>query len=555
MVLAAAVPAATILFLLAVVLVVSFRTSLVDAAPTLRHYRDLWEPFTARVIVNTLGFALCTALVAFLFGVPMAWLVERTDLPGKTVVYAAMAVGILVPGYFTAIGWTFLLHPRIGVLNRWAMDHLHLEQPPLNVLSVPGMGWIQGLGLAGLVFVLMAASFRSLDFSLEEAALMSGAGLPRTLARVTLPLTLPSLLAAGIFVLVIAISAFDVPLIIGLGNQIYVFSTYLYAKTNPVGGLPDYGLTAAFAAVMLVLAVALGTLYARVLTGARRYEVVTGKGYRPRPYPLGRWKLAAWAFVGAWLLLALGLPLCLMLWASFQPYVRVPSPEALSTLTLDNYASIDPDVLSRGAVNSVLLTLGAPTLAVLMSIAFSWVVLRSRSRLRFVFDYLAFLPQAVPSVIFGFAFLTATLFVFPFNVDALHLYRTTLALVVVMGLIQVAFATRVTNSAVIQISRELEEAGQVSGAGTAEVLRRIVLPLIRPALAFAWIWLAVLTFRELTIPTLLFSPANETLSEIVWQDWSRGLIPQASATTVLVVAILLPLVVAYWRVAGGRLRV
>jgi iron(III) transport system permease protein len=445
------------------------------------------------------------------------------------------------------MGWLFLLHPRIGLLNRWAELTLGRQTPVLDVATVPGMGIVQGLGLAGLVFVLTATNLRASDASLEEAAMVSGAGPLQTAVRIVLPLSLPALLAAALFSFVVALSVFDVPLVVGLSNRIYVFSTYIYTKTNPTAGLPDYGLSAAFACVMIGLSVGLSMIYSRVLIRARRYQVVSGRGYRPRVIRLGRWTVAGWGLVGIWLLLAEVLPALTLVWSSFQPFLVLPSEEALQTLSLRNYESMPFDFMERGLAHTAVVTIAVPTLAVLASLVMSWATLRSRSRLRLAFDFASFLPFAVPSVIFGYAAIVFSLFLLP---PQLSLYGSLPLLIAVMALVQVSFGTRMTTSALVQISTELEDAGYISGATARKVVRRIVLPLLRPTLAFAWVWLAMLAFRELTLPTMLFSPDNFTLSVVIWSRFSTGFIGQASAITVVTMALLLPLVALYWRFAS-----
>ncbi|HLY65660.1 MAG TPA: ABC transporter permease subunit, partial [Chloroflexota bacterium] len=180
-------------------------------------------------------------------------------------------MSLLVPGFFIAMGWLFLLHPRIGMVNQIAMNNLGLKSAPFNLLSIPGMGWVQGLGLASLVFVMTSASLRAMDSSLEEAAETSGASFLGRMRRITLPLAFPAILAAGLYVVPIAFSAFDVPLIIGLSNRILTFSTYLYTKTNPQQGLPEYGIPAAFSSLMMVMGIVMTWWYGRTLQQARKY--------------------------------------------------------------------------------------------------------------------------------------------------------------------------------------------------------------------------------------------------------------------------------------------
>jgi iron(III) transport system permease protein len=524
-------------------------------AYSLRNYAGLLvDPIVGRALLNTAGFTAVTIVVAVAFGLPLAWLVERTDLPGKAIVWTTLSLGILIPGFMTAMGWLFLLHPRIGVVNVVLMQGLGLAEAPLPITTVIGMGWVQGLGLAPLFFVMTAASFRAMDPLLEEAAQMSGAALWPTLRHVVLPLALPGILAATLYISTIGIGAFDVPAIIGLSNRIFTFSTYLFFKANPMEGLPDYGLPAAFGAVMIVVALLLSWLYSKVLRRTRQFEVVTGKAYRPRLVELKRWTVLAWLFVGGYLLLAQLAPLLLVVWAALLPYLQPISPAALPLLTLGNFQKVPWELVLRGGQNTVLAAVVVPTLVVGISVAFSWVILRSQLRGRLLFDVVAFLPHAIPGIIFAVGAVFLALFVLR---GIVPLYGSIALIVLVYTVGWISFGTRVVSSSLIQIHRELEEAAHVAGAGPLTALQRILLPLLRPALLSAWIWVALLCFRELTMAVLLFSPESVTLPLVIWSLWLSGSFNQAAAITLVVMACLVPLILVYFYVGrrtGAALR-
>ena len=203
---------------------------------TLKHYRDLFtDGSTYRTLLNTLGFSSTTVLVALFFAVPTAWLVERTDLPGKNFIYGLVTIGALVPTFFTSMGWVFLLHPRIGLINKYFMEMFGLERAPFNIASLVGMGWVEGLGLSSIAFIMIVATYRSMDPALEEAARVHGLGILRTLRYVTLPLTFPGIIAASIYVFTIGLSAFEVPAIIGMSNKIFYLLDF-HLLQNPTAG-------------------------------------------------------------------------------------------------------------------------------------------------------------------------------------------------------------------------------------------------------------------------------------------------------------------------------
>jgi iron(III) transport system permease protein len=507
------------------------------------------DPFTYRVLGNTVGFSLVTLAVAFLFGIPAAWFAERTDLPAKPVLYTLMSVGLLVPGFAAAMGWLFLLHPRIGLINTWAMATFGLSDAPLNIATITGMGWIQGLNLAPVAFVMTAAVFRAMDSALEEAAEISGASRRATVWHITLKLAWPGILAAGIYTFTIGFAAFDVPAIVGWSNRIFTFSTYLLLETNPAEGLPQYGRAAALSTVVIAVGCLLSWWYARLQSAGHRYQVITGKGYRPRLAPLRGRAVAAWAFIGGYFLLSKILPLLVLVWASLLPFFQLPSAAALKTMSLANFNAIPWDLTLAGLKNTTILMVLTPTVTLAAALAFSWVVLRSKLRGRALFDLIAFLPHTVPNVVFGVGALLIALFVVS---DWIPLYGTIWILLAVFVITRLSYATRMTNSTLLQIHRDLEESAMVAGARTPAVLRRVVLPLLRPTLIYAWLWIALLTYRELTLAVLLSTRGNITLPVVVWSVWQGGAFGKGAALTLVTLALLLPFIVVYWIVAHRR---
>lgn len=537
-------PALCVLGLLGLVVYLGFRAQgSPDGAFTLDNHRALFgDAQVWDVVQNTIVYVGVTLVVALFFGTAIALLVERTDFGWGQTIGTVMVLRILIPGFFTAMGWIFLFHPRIGAVNQWLMEGFGLSRAPINIVSLVGMGFVEGLALSALVFTMVSSGLRALDGSLEEAARASGAGPWTVLRRVTLPLIYPSLLGAGLFAGTIAISSLDIPLIMGLSNRIYVFSSYLYVATNPSAGQPEYGVPAAFSGVMILLGLAFSLWYQRTLRSGRKYQVVSGKGYRPARIRLGRWRWAAWLLVGGYFLWSIVLPMLMVVWISLLPFVQKPSAKAFEVVSFDNYRHLDWSFVSRGLETSVKLMVLAPTLAVLMSLAFAFVVVRSRSRFRFVYDLVAFLPQAVPSTVFAFGAMIAALY---WTKGWYGLYGSLTLLVVVTALIQLAFGTRMFNAGLLQIHTELEEAAAMSGASTWTAVRRITLPLLRPVLTYTWLWLALLSLRDLTVPTLIGGQDTLTLPVASWTLFNTGQVGASSALTLLMIGFMTPVVVLF----------
>jgi iron(III) transport system permease protein len=550
----AAVLAASMIIVsqLAVVIWLSFS----DGAPgfesvyTIGNYRTIFtDPFTFNVFVNTLGFSFSTLVVALVFGVPIAWIAERTDFPGKTLLYTLMTIGLVLPGFTTAMGWSFLLNPKMGALNFWLVELFALDGPPFAINSVFGMGWVQGLNLASVIFVMTAATFRAMDPTLEEAAYMCGAGFRSTWLWITMRLAWPGILAAAIFVFTMAFAAFDVPAVIGLGSRIFTFSTYILVLLNPDESLPKYGAVAALSTIVLALAGVLSWWYSKVQKNARRYAVVTGKGYRPRITQLDGWVWAAWGFVAIYFTLSKLMPFLVLIWVSLLPFVQPPTAAAMNFVSFNNFLRLDWNQIWRALGNTGILMVLTPSLTLIMAVCFSWIVLRSKIRGRSWFDFIAFLPHAVPNIVFAVAALLLALFVID---KVVPIYGTIWLLLLVFVVGNISYATRMTNSGLIQVNRELDECASTCGANTGSVVWAVLIPLLAPTMIYAWLWMALLAYRELTLAVLLTSVENITLPMFIWNTWQGGNAGVSAALSLVLVMGLVPLIAIYWYVVQKR---
>ena len=296
---------------------------------TLQNYVDALDGYLFwRVIPNTAMVGLGTVAVVLFFSVPLAWLLHRTDVPYRELWITLIAVAVIVPGFLKAMGWVMLLSPKIGLINKFLMYVFGLSQAPLAIDNVWGVAFVQGLMLTPTMFFLLAGPMRSMDPALEEAAQVSGATVWRTMWWVSLPVLWPAILGGAIYTFMTAISIFEVAALLGGIGKTPVLATELFLNTNPIGdaaGIPRYGMSGVYGLMIAVPSFVALYYYLRVIERGHRYVVVTGKGYRPRDFELGRGRMMASAFVGLYLLLAVVLPLVVLVWASLLPHLAMPS--------------------------------------------------------------------------------------------------------------------------------------------------------------------------------------------------------------------------------------
>lgn len=499
---------------------------------TLENYVEVYaNPKTYQVLLNTIIFAVASVSVTLLITVPLVWILMRTDVPLKKTIYVLLTVGILVPVFLRTIAWIILLSPRIGLVNKWLQQWFDLASPPFNLYSLPGMAFVQGVSFVPGAFFMLAAAYQSMDPSLEEAAYTSGVGKLRTFLKINIPITWPAIAAVMVYLFMTSIAVFEVPAIIGLPARILVLSSLIFQSTTPTTGLPDYGTAGAYGGIMLVLGLVLAALYVRLVKQGKKYTVITGRGYRPREIALGRWKWAALAFVFLYLSLEVFVPSLVLLWTSLLPYLQLPSAEALSSLTFKHYLELPSHVGITPFINTLILMFAVPTVTMVLSVLVSWIVIRTQVSFRGFLDTLAFIPHAIPGILMavGLAYLgLAYRNYFP-------LYGTIFIIIVAHTINWIAYGTRTTNSVMIQVHRELEEAGRVAGASSQRVLWKIVLPLIAAGVLNSWIWIGMLSYREVTMSLTLMTRSNVVISTVVWQFWGSGWVPQVCALGVILI--------------------
>ncbi|HUC98624.1 MAG TPA: iron ABC transporter permease [Candidatus Polarisedimenticolaceae bacterium] len=535
----------------AMVILMSLRTGFPgEAVPfTLENFSTVYlTPRTYEILLNTVFFAISSVSITLLIAVPLVWILMRTDIPFKKTIYVLLTIGILIPVFLRTIAWILLLSPRIGLINKWLQQVFALSDPPFNLYSLTGMAFVQGVSFVPGAFFMLAAAYRSMDPSLEEAAYTSGVGKLKTFLKINIPITWPAIAAVMVYLIMTAVAVFEVPAIIGLPARIHVLSSLIFTSTTPSTGLPDYGMAGAYGAIMLVLGLTLAFLYVRLVKQGKKYTVITGRGYRPREIALGRWKWAALGFVFFYLSIEVFVPFSVLLWASLLPYLQLPSAEALSSLTFKHYIELPTHVGPRPFINTLILMFAVPTITMFLSVLVSWIVIRTQVSFRGFLDTLVFIPHAVPGILMavGLAYLGLA------YRDYFPLYGTVSIIVLAHTINWIAYGTRTTNSVMIQVHRELEEAGRVSGASAPRVLGKILLPLIAAGVLNSWIWIGMLSYREVTMSLTLLTRSNVVISTVVWQFWGSGWVPQVSALGVILI-LFATIVVGTVRFALSRI--
>lgn len=492
-----------------------------------------------RMMLNSLEFAVGSGALALALGTLLAYVQVRTDTPLKGLFFAASLVPLIIPGILYAASWIFLADPRIGLINAVLFKPV-LGHGLFNTFSMWGMIWVQGLHLAPIAFLLMAAAFRSMDPALEEAALMAGAPRHVLLRRITMPLVRPAIVSAILLMFVQSLESFEVPGLLGLQNGIYVFTSRIYfvLRQFPI----DYGAAGAYALGLLAFAIVGVALSGWLSRNARGYQTVTGKAFRPRPMELGRARPVVGGLVVLYFAIAVVLPVAVLVYASLLKFYSAPSLDSLRTMSLANYRTVLHTPLAITALrNSVILGIGAATVVMFLTAVASWVVVRTRAMGRRLLDTVAFTPLVVPGLVLGLALS------FVYLRTALPIYGTLWILLIAYSTRYLPYGMRYASAAMSQTSGELEESAHVCGASWWQTFRRVLLPLASSGILAGWVYILVVSFRELSSSILLYSPGKEVLSILIWEQFENGQFTTLAAIGVCMVAILVLLVLLAYR--------
>lgn len=505
--------------------------------------------FAQRGLASVFGRTLIqgggTVLVMIAFAAPIAWVLARTDLPGKRLIVTLLTAELAVPGFITAMSYVWLFNPNSGLVNALIVQSGLSRTAPFNVYGLQWMCFLQGIVLVPAAVFMMLPAFENMDATLEEAAWVSGVPRVRVLRRIVLPLLAPAVAAALLFFFVVAIEVFDFVGLIGMPGHVEVLSLWIYDALHPTASLPDYGFAGAASLLMFVISGVAIAFYVRFLRNAQRYALIGGKLRRTELAPLGRWRWPALALIGVWLLLAFALPVITLVWVSFLPYLEVPSRAALTTATLANY-SFAVTYLTVPLRNTLLFVAGTVLVAVIWSAAISWIVTRRRGHFGAWLDAVVFLSPAVPTVAAAVSFQMAGIAVNHW----LPLYGTVWLMMIAMATRMLSFCTRTVNGMALQIHAELDEVAYACGVSRLVTFRRIFLPIVAPALFYAALIVGMLAARELTLPLMMDNGQTPVVATLIFDLQTNGRVGTASAVALFMMAILILLVLAARRLSG-----
>jgi iron(III) transport system permease protein len=505
--------------------------------------RVLSQRLYFEALFNSLTLGAWTALLSIIIGVPLAWAVIRTDLPGRRFVKLTATLAYLSPPFLIAIAYVNLFSPRAGVMNEFLRHLTGSSLLTFNIFSMPGLVLVTVLHTFPFVYLLTSSALASVDASYEESAQILGAGKFRTLWSVTFPLVAPAILSGALIGFVNAIALFGSQAIIGLPGRIFTLPTRIYALFDYP---PEYGLASALSLVFVAITVV--ALYVQRSYLARRsYVTLAGKGARPQRLALGALRWPLFAFCVGVFAVAVFLPYASLLAVSLSKSWGLDFWE---NLTLKNYHFIlfEYDVTRRAILNSLLLATLAATFCVMLGTAIGWIDLRTRFIGRKVVDYVSLIPLGLPGIV-----MAAALIGFWLRLP-LRLYGTLAILFLAYAARYLPLGVRSASAAMRQIDPSLEESARILGASWSRTAREVTVPLMRSGLFAGWILIFVPAIQELSASILLFSSNSMTLAVAVYNLYENGYTEPVAALALVNAAIIGVAILAANKIGGGETR-
>ncbi len=525
----------------------SFSTGLTTSGDfTLGKYVEAYsDPALLEVMGNTFVFVASSAALATALALFLAYLNIRTDMPFKFLFRIISIIPMMIPHILFSVSWVLLLNPSNGIFNLILKELFSLDQAPLNIYSMPGMILVEGLLDLPIAYLIIAPAMASFDVALEESSRVCGAGNGRTLARITLPVLRPAILAAFILCIIRCLASFAVPSVIGMPGRVYVLATHLYQMIS-TGFAADYGKAAAVGMSILAASISLIYLYRYFTSASEKFVTISGRGYRPTVIHLKKARIPLFIVMGIFSLVLIVLPVAVLFYISLVPYSMVPSAKAFAAMSWKHWIVVLKDPISLLSLkNSLFLGVFGATLGVALSTFIAYVIVKVRTKIAGILESLSFLSFSFPGIVIGVGFMW-------FFVRT-PLYATIWALLIGYIATYLPYGIRPITSAFVQIHSHLEESSLVAGASYLTTLRRIVLPLLVPGVVSGWVLMATMFFRELTLSVVLSRPGSEVLAVQILRFSEDGLWGRLSALGIIMIFVSTLLVIGV-NLIGNRFK-
>jgi iron(III) transport system permease protein len=471
------------------------------------------DPTLLRAYMLAIGMSLGVGVLACVVATPMAWLVARTDLPGRRTIRMLVTASFVTPPFLGAIAYEILAAPNSGLINILYRNIFGLAPGTslVNIYTFTGLIFAIACFTFPYVFTLVANALDKVPSDLEDASSILGGKSMTTLRKVTIPLVLPAMLAGTLIAILQALTMFGSPAILALPAGFHVITTKIWSLFQFP---PRLGLAAAAALPLLIITVILLRSQKAIL-GRKGYTVLGGKSGTPRIVELGPWKWPAIAFVFSILSLTIFLPYGAIIKTAFVG--TASDPLNLDTFTLRHWRFVlfDFSATKLALRNTFFLGIVTATIVTAMALVISYLVTRRSVAGAGFLGVLATAPVAIPGIVLGVG-----LFLSYAN-PTFQLYGTLWILLIAFMTIELPAGYQQMSSSFAGIHPELEDAGRIMGASRLRALWDITAPLLRTSVVAAWCFVFVGTIRELSA-TILLTTSNTKLVSVIIYDLNES---------------------------------
>ena len=516
-----------------VVLLRSFTTGKLGAAigfsaeNYLRVFADqqIWS-----LLNNSILYAAGSAALGTGVGAMLAWIVARTNTPGKRLVELMPLYPILMPPIMKNIAWILLLAPKSGILNNMIEQLTGTNPLWFNAFSLAGMIWVFGLACVPLGYLFLLPVFLSFDPSLEESAYIAGSKPVHTMLHITFPLAVPAFLSAFVLNFLRGLRGFETPVLQGTPGGINVFVARVY---DSMALEFNTGLATSYSMVLVALSVITLMFYIRATRFSERYATITGKGYRVKVIDIGPWKYITFLAVLFYFLVGIAIPFIVLIVVSMIPYFDYATfMQFPSNAVLTNYFTVmkHPSFVN-GLYNSLTLSVTIAVVTVLSGIIMAFTIYRTRAHGTKIFEFIGTLPLAFPPLVLSVGLVIIFL--------GTPLYNSLWALGLGLFVAYFPYAFRNASGAIVNIHKELDEAAWVHGARWRHVFFKITLPILKPSVGGALFYIFIESIRNVDVAILLTSPGKEYGPVTLFEYFRVGQWAEAAAGGVIYLIILI----------------
>lgn len=478
------------------------------------------------LIVNSVVVSLISLMVALPVGSFLAFLLSRTDFPWRNRMEGLIITPYFIPLLLYSLAWRWLASPINGIL----MSSFNLSTPPLNINSLWGMGWVQGIFYTPLVYTFIGASLKMMNSEIEDSARIGGANNSQTFLNITLPLILPTVTSSALLIFVLVITGFSTAAIIGLPARIYLFPTKIYELVSVYP--PEINVATALSMIVILLVAFILLLRIKIVkTKLERYATITGRGRRYTPIRLeGKQKYVALASCLIYLLMALFLPIFILIFSSFLRFFTFdPSSWVFA---LDNYYSITkiPGV-KLSLINSIIYSTTAATLSIILAFFISYIQVKRRSISSKISGFLVTIPVCVPAIVFAVGLLWAW-------IRVPYVYGTPWILIMAYIASYLPYSVNSASACLLKVGNEIEESARICGSSWLVALLRVIFPLIKSGLLGSWVLLFVVFFRETACSVLLCKAGTKVVAFEIYELWGNGTWGELCAMSIFVFIVI-----------------